>query len=334
MGGDDLSPGSPPDATRLSDEEFDADAVSELLASWQQRCEATGCDTGPDDGRERYGLLVALEQAAPPDALAKVRGTFNRPGREPSKYRLRTPGTLGARRAALDEAATAWGACVGNPTLAAEQMVLLRHLVSGSAAGDRLGRLVDRALVAATRAATDELQRAAFSDPLTGCANRRALERDLERELARCARAELDLSVVALDVDGLKAINDSEGHAAGDRTLLLLVETLRRALRGLDGVYRIGGDEFIVVLPDTSSDDAAIVMARVEKLAPPSFTWGAAGVRATRLFDAPALLGAADDQLYERRRQIRGVAWADAHRRPLAFPGDDDGLETQAGATG
>lgn len=309
--------------------EFDIDAVLELLAAWRQRCESTGCATGPDDEAERFDLLVALERSAPPDALARVRGTLA--NREPSPMRLRPPGTLGGRRKALEEAAERWGACVASPALVVEQLLLLRHLVSGSAEGNRLGRLVDRSMVTATRAATDELQRAAFSDPLTGCANRRGLERDLERELARCARAELDLSVVALDVDGLKHINDSEGHAAGDRTLLLLVETLRRALRGLDGVYRVGGDEFIVVLPDTSPDDAAVAMTRVEKLGPPSFTWGVASVLTTRQFDPSTLLAAADEQLYERRRSARGII-VDATRRRR--PPAEAVVEGQAGAIG
>ncbi len=250
-------------------------------------------------------MLAALERAAAPNALARVRGTLAR--RSDNTAQPRPAGTVGARRRALDDASRAWGACVASPALVVEQMLLLRHLVAGSTAGERLGRLVDRSMLVATQAATDGLQRAAFSDPLTGCANRRGLERDLERELARCARAELDLSVVAIDVDGLKRVNDSDGHAAGDRVLLQLVETLRRALRGLDGVYRVGGDEFIVVLPDTSPEDAEVVMARVAKLGAPAFSWGVASVMAVGRFDAFPLLREADDQLYDRRRRERGL---------------------------
>jgi diguanylate cyclase (GGDEF)-like protein len=187
-----------------------------------------------------------------------------------------------------------------------EQLLLLRHLVTVAADAERLGRLVDRVMLVATKAATDELQTAAFTDALTGCANRRAFERDLERELARCARAELDLCIVALDLDGLKRINDSEGHAAGDRALLQLVESLRRALRSLDGVYRLGGDEFVVVLPDTSLDGARVVMERVERLGAPAFTWGIASVVSTGIADSALLVSAADDALYDRRRIDRG----------------------------
>jgi diguanylate cyclase (GGDEF)-like protein len=212
---------------------------------------------------------------------------------------------VAARRKALEAAASRWGARLASPAVVVEQLLLLRHLVTVSADSERLGRLVDRIMLVATQAATDELQLAAFSDPLTGCANRRAFERDLARELARCARAELDLCVMAVDLDGLKRINDSEGHAAGDRALLQLVESFRRALRTLDGVYRLGGDEFVVVLPDTSLEDARVVMTRVERLGAPSFSWGMASVASVGAPDATLLVSTADENLYERRRTFR-----------------------------
>ncbi len=322
-----------PPGSRANSEDFDAEAVSELFFAWRQRCNATGCTIGPDDEAERFELLAALERASAPDALARVRGTLA--SRATHRTSPRPAGTVGTRRRALDEAARAWGGCIASPSIVVEQMLLLRHLVSGSAEGERVARLVDRSMLAATRAATDELQRAAFSDPLTGCANRRGLERGSSGKLARCARAELDLSVLAIDVDGLKDINDSEGHAAGDRTLLQLVETLRRALRGLDGVYRVGGDEFIIVLPDTSPDDAAVVMARVENLGAPAFSWGAASVLGIGQFDADVLLAAADEQLYDRRRAARGLTLSSGISRRRRRP-HDASSETgdQAGVIG
>jgi diguanylate cyclase (GGDEF)-like protein len=174
-------------------------------------------------------------------------------------------------------------------------------------------------MINACRGATDELQRAAFSDPLTGCANRRAFERDLERELARCARAELDLSVVAIDLDGLKAVNDSAGHAAGDRQLVLLVDTLRKALRSMDGIYRLGGDEFGLVLPDTSPDDAAVIIARAVRLGAPPFSWGTASYLSTGCAAVAELLAVADTDLYARRRVRRAVP---ARRRSPKKPED------------
>jgi diguanylate cyclase (GGDEF)-like protein len=225
---------------------------------------------------------------------------------------------VAARRQALEATAGRWGGRIASPAIVVEQLLLLRHLVTLGADGERLGRLVDRAMLVATQAATDELQRAAFTDALTGCANRRAFERDLERELARCARAELDLCLVAADVDGLKRINDSEGHAAGDRTLLQLVESFRRAMRSLDGIYRVGGDEFVLMLPDTSLDGADVVMARVQRLGAPSFSWGVASVMTIGVTDGALLTSAADDALYARRRLARGS-------RTSAQPGSPQG---------
>lgn len=293
-------PSEIPGAGGLSD--ADVAAVEGLARAWVRRCQATSCATGPADTIERLSLLVALEGAATADAVARVRSAFSTRARPAAP---RPASAVSARRKALEIAATRWGARVAAPARVVEQLLLLRHLVTTATDGERLGRLVDRAMLFATRAATDELQMAAFSDALTGCANRRAFERDLERELARCSRAELDLCVVAADLDGLKWINDSEGHAAGDRTLLQLVEGFRRVLRTLDGVYRLGGDEFVIVLPDTSVEGARVVMDRVEQLGTPAFSWGLASVLASGSGDPAELVAIADDDLYERRRLAR-----------------------------
>jgi len=204
------------------------------------------------------------------------------------------------RRRILAAAATRWGARVGLPVLVVEQLVQLRGLVAVGPGQKAIIRLIDLTMIHACRGATDELQRAAFSDPLTGCSNRRAFERDIDRELARCARAELDLTVVAIDLDGLKAVNDTAGHAAGDRQLVLLVDTLRKALRSMDGIYRLGGDEFGLVLPDTSPDDAAVLIARAVRLGAPSFSWA---LRATCRPDPPLSRVA----VRRRRRLVRAT---------------------------
>jgi len=304
-----------PDYLEGSSAHGDDPAIDGLARAWARRCQATGCATGPADTDERRELLICLESAATADAVAHVRGAFSPRSRSVPAPSPRPASTVAARRKALEAAGTRWGACIASPTVVVEQVLLLRHLVTTGADGERLGRLVDRVMLVATKAATDELQTAAFTDALTGCANRRAFERDLERELARCARAELDLCLVAVDLDGLKHINDSEGHVAGDRALLQLVEGLRRALRTLDGVYRLGGDEFVVVLPDTSLDGAQVVMTRVERLGAPSFSWGVASVLSTGGVDAAVLMSAADDALYERRRRARDPR---SHGRPGA----------------
>ncbi len=296
----------PEDDQAATSQEDDQAAIEGLALAWERRCEATGCATGAAGAEERVQLLVCLERAATADAVAHVRRAFSPRSRPDMAPPRRPASTVSARRRALEAAAGRWGACIASPAAVVEQLLLLRHLVTVGSDGERVGRLVDRVMLVATKAATDELQMAAFTDSLTGCANRRAFERDLDRELARCARAELDLCLVATDLDGLKHINDTEGHAAGDRALLQLVEALRRALRTLDGVYRLGGDEFVVVLPDTSIDGARVVMDRVERLGAPAFTWGVASLASTGIADREMLTSAADDALYDRRRVDRG----------------------------
>jgi diguanylate cyclase (GGDEF)-like protein len=133
--------------------------------------------------------------------------------------------------------------------------------------------------------------------------NRRALNRDLERELARAVRYLRPLSLVAIDVDHLKAINDQQGHAAGDDVLRHLTTELQRGLRVGDAVYRVGGDEFVLLLPDTAAEHVTRLLHRVEDLAP-AFSYGVA--TAPDDSTAPeALLALADQRLLTARRLAR-----------------------------
>jgi len=94
---------------------------------------------------------------------------------------------------------------------------------------------------------------------------------------------------------------------------VLLVDTLRKALRSMDGVYRLGGDEFGLVLADTSPDDAAVLIARAVRLGAPSFSWGTASYLSTGCAGVAELLAVADADLYARRRVKRA---SPARRRP------------------
>jgi len=111
----------------------------------------------------------------------------------------------------------------------------------------------------------EKLHSAATTDELTGLYNRRALEERLEAELSRGVRHELRTSVVLMDVDRFKPINDTLGHAAGDRLLAILGDILTHQSRTLDTVGRLGGDEFLVVLPMTSSEEAMVFVRRVQR---------------------------------------------------------------------
>jgi diguanylate cyclase (GGDEF)-like protein len=96
----------------------------------------------------------------------------------------------------------------------------------------------------------------ASTDPLTGLGNRRAFDEALEREVARHRRTRAPLSLLAVDVDHFKRINDTWGHAAGDDTLAALGELLPRLVRASDTVSRVGGEEFGVLLPDCPAPQA------------------------------------------------------------------------------
>ena len=98
----------------------------------------------------------------------------------------------------------------------------------------------------------------ADTDALTGLANRRALERTLEAALGRAGSRGRSVGVVMLDLDGFKAINDTHGHAAGDRALREVAARLRRCVRERDLVARLGGDEFVVVLTDLGGRSEAV----------------------------------------------------------------------------
>ena len=104
-----------------------------------------------------------------------------------------------------------------------------------------------------------ELDEAARTDRLTGLANRRALEEDFRRETARAARTGEPIALVAIDLNRFKDINDVYGHAAGDLALVRVAEHMRRVLRTTDVAARVGGDEFLLLLPNADAGSATAV---------------------------------------------------------------------------
>jgi diguanylate cyclase (GGDEF)-like protein/PAS domain S-box-containing protein len=170
--------------------------------------------------------------------------------------------------------------------------------------------------MAALRQARDEARRRASTDALTGVANRAHFLDMAARSIALARRHGRDLSLLAIDVDRFKVVNDTYGHAAGDATLVSLTRTCIAALREGDLVGRLGGDEFAVLLPETPPKVAGQVASRLRTVL------SAAGVEweGRRLaFEVSvgvstlgpegdtidSLLGRADAALYEAKRQGR-----------------------------
>ncbi|HEY0844099.1 MAG TPA: GGDEF domain-containing protein [Noviherbaspirillum sp.] len=111
----------------------------------------------------------------------------------------------------------------------------------------------------------EELSELVREDQLTGSLNRRGLDDVLERELARSERRKTPLCVALLDLDDFKRLNDTHGHSAGDEALIHLVKVVKDTLRTMDVIARFGGEEFMIVLPETTLDDAMHTVTRVQR---------------------------------------------------------------------
>ena len=125
------------------------------------------------------------------------------------------------------------------------------------------GGMLNVILVGALTAERDAALRLAALDDLTGLPNRRAFVRRAEQEQARARRHGQSVTLVEIDIDRFKGVNDTYGHAAGDRTLSMLAKLLLRQLRAQDVVARLGGEEFVALLPETDMDRALAVCERL-----------------------------------------------------------------------
>jgi diguanylate cyclase (GGDEF)-like protein len=117
-------------------------------------------------------------------------------------------------------------------------------------------RIKDRTLLLEQRAleleeANREISDLVYIDPLTGTANRRRLDETMSREIERSLRLNLPLTVILLDIDHFKKVNDSLGHAVGDKVLCAIAQLLMKSVRQYDLVARYGGEEFLIMMPGT-----------------------------------------------------------------------------------
>lgn len=165
-----------------------------------------------------------------------------------------------------------------------------------------------------------EAERQSLTDALTGLYNRRSLDQLLQREVALCERHGVSLSLVMIDMDKFKEINDEHGHAAGDHLLRAFADCVRITLRKTDLAFRYGGDEFVIALPQTNVEQAQAVVQKVRQAfaavdfsdaiahlaQQPTLSIGVAE-RSPRdgLVTLPNLLAAADAALYDAKRNNR-----------------------------
>ncbi len=159
-------------------------------------------------------------------------------------------------------------------------------------------------IVRIRRAEVARLAQIAISDPLTGLRNHRAFQEDLARELQRASRSGEPLSLVLLDLEGLKALNDRFGHQAGDERLQAVAEAIRASQRASDLAYRIGGDEYAVILAGSRALGALEFAQRVRALV--AVTAGIA--EATELRSRDAVIREADLALIGAKRLHQHVA--------------------------
>jgi diguanylate cyclase (GGDEF)-like protein len=155
---------------------------------------------------------------------------------------------------------------------------------------------------------TEEVYKLAVLDPLTGLHNRRSGEERLAEEISRSQRYGRPLTILTLDLNDLKHLNDKFGHAAGDELIRRFAERLKNAIRGSDLAVRLGGDEFLVLLPECKPEEVPRILARLsglkvecnERLVEVSFS---AGWTNFRPGESPEeLLKRADDVLYVNKR--------------------------------
>ncbi|MBW2060052.1 MAG: sensor domain-containing diguanylate cyclase [Deltaproteobacteria bacterium] len=164
-------------------------------------------------------------------------------------------------------------------------------------------------------AAHEKLRLAASHDHLTGLLNRRVMESILEREFKRALRYESPLSLVLLDLDGFKTINDRYGHDVGDEVLRYVGKHFATLSRETDVVARFAGDEFVIILPSTTLSEAHKKAERLKTFLqknplmldritiPVTFSYGIAMTQDPGIHDPASLLKWADEMLYEDKRR-------------------------------
>lgn len=202
-----------------------------------------------------------------------------------------------------------------------------------AAVADQVAIAIDRARQFASEARTDHL---------TGLANRREFERVMEREVALADRHNRRLSLMMIDLDNLKRINDRLGHSAGDGALKIVAQQLQRVVRASDVCARVGGDEFAVAMPETDLERARDVAIRLRRavdhaalaMRAPEHVEVSVGIASWRAGqDWQAVYQAADADLYEDKRRRKTVGrWQQEDKGAIRLLGRAGGRRRVSGA--
>lgn len=269
--------------------------ATELDVAWRQACES-----------ERYGSApLALD----PSLIVPVIAALLDRAESPAPDTLVADDWVSIALAGSQVSATALLQLWALSDLVQARIDAGRGSEAGHDNQARQRAAVEAVLAGLAWAMLNELEQATLLDPLTGLLNRRALDRDLLHALAVASRHGHTLSVVMIDVVGLKSINDHFGHAAGDIILREVATNLTSMLRADDQAYRVGGDEFVLLLPEMSPHDIQAVLGRAIGAAHAPCTWGCASMAEDDATDSAAterahrLLALADQRMIEFRNR-------------------------------
>ena len=233
---------------------------------------------------DRHDVVVAEPGVDGADGLALCREI--RADRGLDGVHVILLGRQGGRQRVAEGLSAGADDCLNRPFHPAE-------LLARVASGLRVVQL-QRELVSANRA----LRELSMSDPLTGLPNRRAVEQALTVESARMNRAGGSACVVCVDLDGFRSINEQHGHAVGDLVLVAFAGAMRAALRRQDQIGRVGGDEFLLVLPDTALSGAVELCRRLrDGVAAVRVPCGRAELAVTASFGVAPVLAGDDPQV-------------------------------------